>query len=643
MRAYGMRLHARAPARARVHMCVYARAARARDRRAEAGTRESACADNIKKVDKYGGFKLEYVEVHSSSIHQEREIHAAGGKGLRIVRKDMKLKGADILVNCLLEQGVDTIFGYPGGAVLDIYDALYRSGKIHHVLTAHEQGAAHAADGYARVTGKTGVCFATSGPGATNLVTGIATAYMDSVPLVAVTGNVGINFLGRDSFQEVDTTGITIPITKHNFIIKNVEDLAPAIRRAFHIANSGRKGPVLIDILKNVQTDMCEYNPATPILPSPSPVSRQQVAHAAAAIDACERPIIMAGGGCVSSGASELVKAFARKIGAPVSYTLMAKGVVPDDDPLCLGLIGMHGTVASAHTLMDSDLIITLGARFSDRVALNRDKFAEGKTVIHVDIDNAELDKNVKSDIHVMADIAETLKTLIPMVEKNGRREWLSKVDGYKKTSGTLMDYSIRAAKILQAANRIAPKDASLIADVGQHQMWAAQFYNLEEPRKFCTSGGLGTMGYSIGAGIGAAFGSGKLSVVVVGDGSLGMNMNEIMTAVTQGVPMVILLMNNGVLGMVRQWQKIFYDNRFSQTTLVRKADYAAIAEGMGAKGMKLGLGDDIDAVLGEAFAYAQENAMPVLVDCEISPDDNVLPMIKPGMTYDTQLTKMED
>ncbi len=555
----------------------------------------------------------------------------------------MKLKGADILINCLLEQGVDTIFGYPGGAVLDIYDALYRNGKINHVLTAHEQGAAHAADGYARVTGKTGVCFATSGPGATNLVTGIATAYMDSVPVVAVTGNVGIGNLGRDSFQEVDTTGITIPITKHNFIVKDVHDLAPVIRRAFHIANSGRKGPVHIDILKNVPADMCEYSPATPIMPTPNPVSKAQVMKAVDAINASERPIIMAGGGCVSSGASKLVLELARKIGAPVSYTLMAKGVVPDDDPLCLGLIGMHGTVASAHTLMDADLIIALGSRFSDRVALDRDRFASGKTVIHVDIDNAELDKNVQAGIHVMADINETLKTLVPLVDSNDRKGWMKKVAGYKKTSATMMNYSIRAAKILQAANRIAPKDANLIADVGQHQMWAAQFYPLEEPRKFCTSGGLGTMGYSLGAGIGAAFGSGKLSVVVIGDGCLGMNMNELMTAATQGVPMVVILINNGVLGMVRQWQKIFYENRFSQTTLIRKADYCAIAEGMGAKGMKLGLNDDIQTVLEAAFAYAQENCAPVLVDCEISPDDNVLPMIKPGMTYDTQMTEMDN
>ncbi|MCD8306661.1 MAG: biosynthetic-type acetolactate synthase large subunit [Clostridia bacterium] len=556
----------------------------------------------------------------------------------------MKLKGADILINCLLEQGVDTIFGYPGGAVLDIYDALYRSGKINHVLTAHEQGAAHAADGYARVTGKTGVCFATSGPGATNLVTGIATAYMDSIPIVAVTGNVGINFLGRDSFQEVDTTGITIPITKHNFIIKDVKDLAPAIRRAFHIANTGRKGPVLIDILKNVQTDMCEYTPVTPVYPEPNPVTEAQVSRAVNAINESKRPIIMAGGGCVSSGASKRVLELARKINAPVSYTLMAKGVVPDEDPLCLGLIGMHGTVASAHALMDADLIIALGSRFSDRVALNRDKFAEGKTVIHVDIDNAELDKNVTSDIHVMADINETLKTLIPLVEANDRKAWIKKVAGYVETSGTLMDYSIRACRILQAAKRIAPEDANLIADVGQHQMWAAQFYPLEEPRKFCTSGGLGTMGYSMGAGIGAAFGSGKMSVVVIGDGCFGMNMNELMTAATQGVPMVVLLMDNGVLGMVRQWQKIFYENRFSQTTITReKADYVAIAEGMGAKGMKLGLNDDIDAVLKEAFAYAQDSCTPVLVDCEISPDDNVLPMIKPGMTYDTQITSMDN
>ena len=556
----------------------------------------------------------------------------------------MKIKGADILINCLLEQGVDTVFGYPGGTVLDIYDALYRNGKINHVLTAHEQGAAHAADGYARVTGKTGVCFATSGPGATNLVTGIATAYMDSVPLVAVTGNVGINFLGRDSFQEIDICGITIPVTKHNFIVKDVTELADTVRRAFRIANSGRKGPVLIDILKNVQIEECEYAPQSPKPAQADEVPSEKLSRAVNAITESKRPIIIAGGGVISSNASALVHELAVKLDCPVAYTLMGKGCIDENDRLCLGMIGMHGTVAAVKTMLAADTVIALGTRFSDRVALNRDKFAEGKRVIHVDIDNAELDKNVTSEVHVLADVGETLKTLIPLVGKTERKSWLEEADGFKKCNALKKDTSKRAYKIISAAAKIAPADSPLVTDVGQHQMWAAQHYAVNSPRRFCSSGGLGTMGYGMGAAIGAALGTGKLSVLITGDGCLGMNMNEISTAAAYNVPMVILLMDNRVLGMVRQWQKIFYSCRFSQTDLgKRKIDFVKLAESLGAAGITVGENDDIESKLKQAFDEAEKNCRPVLVDCKISLDENVLPMIKPGMTYDTQLEKLEE
>ena len=554
----------------------------------------------------------------------------------------MKMKGADILINCLLEQGVDTVFGYPGGAVLDIYAALYRNGKINHILTAHEQGAAHAADGYARATGKVGVCFATSGPGATNLVTGIATAFMDSIPMVAVTGNVGLSMLGRDSFQEVDITGITMPITKHNYIVKDVKDLAETIRRAFYIANSGRKGPVLIDILKNVQVAECDYEPAKPYPLKEFDINMSAVEATAEVINSAKRPLIIAGGGVISAGASEYLKEFAKKLNAPVAYTLMGKGAIADGDPLCIGMVGMHGTFTATKAVISSDVIIALGSRFSDRVALNRDLFANGKKVIHIDIDNAEFDKNVKTTLHVLASIDAYLKAVLPLLEqKDGA--WMDEVLTFEQGGRLKVDTSIMAYKILKAACRIAPEGNPVVADVGQHQMWAAQYFAALRPRQFLTSGGLGTMGYSMGAAIGACFGTGKLATVVVGDGCFNMNMNELSTAVTQGVPMVILLMNNSVLGMVRQWQKIFYGRRFSQTTLDKKTDYVAFAESFGAKGLRIEREDEIESVLETAYSYAAEKCAPVLVDCRISCDENVLPMIKPGATYDTQIEKMEE
>lgn len=551
----------------------------------------------------------------------------------------MKMQGADVLINCLIEQGVDTIFGYPGGAVLDIYDALYRNGKINHILTAHEQGAAHAADGYARVTGKTGVCFATSGPGATNLVTGIATAYMDSIPMVAITGNVGLSNLGRDSFQEVDIAGITMPITKHNFIVKDVTELADTVRRAFYIASSGRKGPVLVDVLKNVQTAECEYEPATPATHKHIRTSDEKIKEAAAILNAAEKPLIMVGGGAAASGASEAVYKLSQKLNAPVAYTLMGKGVVSDKEIFNLGMMGMHGTVAAAKAVIESDCILALGTRFSDRVALNRDLFANGKKVIHVDVDNAEFNKNVPVSLTVLGDVKTCAEALLSQVE-NKDEKWIQRAISLGE--GVKTD-DCRAYEILRCASSLADKDSPLITDVGQHQMWAAQIYPVEKPRRFCTSGGLGTMGYGLGAAIGAAFGTGKLSVLVTGDGCFNMNLNELSTAVTEGVPMVILLMNNGVLGMVRQWQKIFYNHRFSQTTLKKKTDYVKFAESFGAKGILLDKNDDVKEKLSEAFTYAQKNCSPVVVDCRISGDDNVLPMIKPGATYDTQLRKMED
>lgn len=551
----------------------------------------------------------------------------------------MKMTGADILINCLIEQGVDTVFGYPGGTVLDIYDALYRNGRINHILTAHEQGAAHAADGYARVTGKVGVCFATSGPGATNLVTGIATAYMDSIPMVAVTGNVALSNLGRDSFQEIDIAGVTLPITKHNYIVKDVKELADTVRQAFYIANSGRKGPVLIDVLKNVQTAEYDYQPAKPLNAKTTAIKEEKLAAAAKVVNDSKRPLIMVGGGAAAANASADVIALAEKLNAPVAYTLMGKGVVSDKAEFNLGMLGMHGTKAAAKALIESDCIIALGTRFSDRVALNRNLFANGKKIVQIDIDNAEFNKNVPVTVTVLGDVSVCAKRLLPMLcEKDDK--WLSSA---VKNKSARTDGNCRAYEILRTAAKIAPEDSPLITDVGQHQMWAAQEYPLCQPRKFCSSGGLGTMGYGMGAAIGAAFGSGKPCVLVTGDGCFNMNLNELSTAVTQGVPLIILLMNNGVLGMVRQWQKIFYSNRFSQTTLQKKTDYVKFAESFGAKGIALNEDDDVYAKLTEAFDYATKNCSPVLVDCRISPDDNVFPMIKPGATYDTQMDKLED
>ena len=549
----------------------------------------------------------------------------------------MNLNGADILIRCLKEQGVDTVFGYPGGCVLDIYDALYRDGSIRHVLTAHEQGASHAADGYARATGKTGVCIATSGPGATNLVTGIATAYMDSVPLVAITGNVTVSNLGRDSFQEVDIAGITMPVTKHNYIVKDIRKLAATVREAFYIASSGRKGPVLIDIPKNIQTEICDYTPIEPSAYKPKAVSAESLNGVCAALERAKRPLIIAGGGCIGSGAAQNLLTFAGRIQAPVCATLMGLGAYPASDPYFLGMIGMHGTDAAAKAIRRADTVIACGMRFSDRVAGNRARFGEGKTVIQFDIDAAEIDKNVETDLSVMADLNEIFKALLPLLAQSDNRDWLKETAAYKDYAASAADARLPACRILSALHKFTDADTRIATDVGQHQMWTAQYYPFEKPRTLITSGGLGTMGFGMGAAIGACIGSGKKTVLVTGDGSFHMNLNELCTAVSQKLPLVILLMDNNCLGMVRQWQTLFYQKRYSQTTLDRKTDYVKLAEAFGAKGMTIAGEKDILPVLGAAFA---EDG-PVLVDCKIGIDDKVLPMIAPGKSFEDIITKL--
>ena len=550
----------------------------------------------------------------------------------------MKLSGADILVRCLKEQGVDTLFGYPGGTVLDIYDAIYRDGTLRHILTAHEQGAAHAADGYARATGRTGVVIATSGPGATNLVTGIATAYMDSSPLVAITGNVTVANLGRDSFQEVDIAGITMPVTKHNYIVKDIRELAPTIREAFYIANAGRKGPVLVDIPKNIQTELCEYEEKKAERHAPRRVEESALEAVRAALDKAKRPLIIAGGGCIGSGASENLLRFAKILQAPVSATLMGLGAYPASDEQFLGLIGMHGTDASAKAFRRADAVIACGMRFSDRVAGDRVKFRAGKTVIQFDIDAAEIDKNVPVDIAVMADIDEILKALLPTLKQADRKDWLKETAAYKEYEAANFDSSLPAYKILSALPSYTDADTPVVTDVGQHLMWAAQYCRIERPRRFISSGGLGTMGFGLGAAIGACVGTGRQTVLVTGDGCFHMNLNELCTAVSQKLPLVILLMDNNALGMVRQWQTLFYGKRYSQTTLDRRTDYVRLAEAFGAKGMTIAGEEDILPVLKAAFAEPG----PVLVDCKIGIDDKVLPMIAPGKSFDEIMTKLQ-
>ena len=544
----------------------------------------------------------------------------------------MELTGSQILVECLKEQGVDTVFGYPGGAILNVYDELYKhSDEIRHILTSHEQGASHAADGYARATGKVGVCLATSGPGATNLVTGIATAYMDSVPMVAITCNVGKGLLGRDSFQEVDISGITMPITKHNFIIKDAEALAPALRKAFDIARSGRPGPVLVDITKNATADKTDYEYKKPEEPRrvTDTIKDEDVEKALEMIREAERPFIFVGGGSVISGASEMVNIFAHKVNAPVCDSLMGKGAFNGTDPLYTGMLGMHGTKASNFGVAHCDLLITLGARFSDRVTGDTSRFAKKAKILQIDIDPAEINKNVLVSGSVIGDVKSVLEILNAKLPDMKHDAWVEEVEALKnKYPLKFDDDRLTGPYVVEELYRVTKGDAIITTEVGQNQMWAAQYYKYKDPRTFLTSGGLGTMGYGLGASIGAKIGCPEKTVVnVAGDGCFRMNMNEIATAARYQVPIIELVLNNHVLGMVRQWQTLYYGQRYSSTVLDDQVDFVKLAEAMGAVGMRVTKKEEVAPALEKAIAMGR----PVVLECVIDSDDKVFPMMSPG------------
>ena len=549
----------------------------------------------------------------------------------------MMLNGSQILIQSLIDQGVDTIFGYPGGSVLNIYDALYdKKDEIKHVLTSHEQGAAHAADGYARSTGKTGVCLATSGPGATNLVTGIATAYMDSVPLVAITGNVASDLIGRDSFQEVDIAGITMPITKHNFIVHDVKELASTVQLAFEIANSNRPGPVLIDIPKDITAAVCEYEKMPRFEKRPvSAPSQEQLDQALAAIKRAKRPLIYAGGGVISANACEELLVYSKKTQTPICCSAMGLSSVPYDYELYLGMIGMHGTPVANYATLNADLVIAIGARFSDRVAGNRKKFAKDAQIIHIDIDASEISKNVSCDMALVGDAKQILDCFNKALDDQNHEEWCktlidfrTKIGLKKPSEGDKVD----PRDFIYTLHKLLGDDAIIVTDVGQHQMITAQYYQYSKPRSFISSCGLGTMGYGMGAAIGVKTAHPDRPVVLItGDGSFHMNMNEMACAVSQNLPLVVLVFNNSVLGMVRQWQTLFYKKRYSQTSINRQTDFVKLAEAFGAKGYRIALRSEIEAVMKEALACGK----PCIIDCIIDPDDGVYPIIPPGKGAD--------
>ena len=544
----------------------------------------------------------------------------------------MQLNGAEIVIECLKEQGVDTVFGYPGGAILNVYDELYKHrDEIRHILTSHEQGAAHAVDGYARATGKVGVCLATSGPGATNLVTGIATAYMDSIPVVAITCNVGVPLLGKDSFQEIDIAGVTMPITKYSFIVKDVNQLADTIRKAFRIAKMGRPGPVLIDIPKDVTAKKAEYEKENPGVYNRefTHIDEKEIAAAAEMIRVSEKPFIFVGGGAVLSEASKELKEFVEKMDAPVTDSLMGKGAFPGIDPRYTGMLGMHGTKASNYGVSECDLLVVVGARFSDRVTGNTSTFAKNAKILQIDIDPAEMNKNIIIDQGVVGDIKAVLRKLNEVLPQQDHTEWMKKIQDYKeKYPLKYHDGVLTGPFVVEEIYRQTKGDAIITTEVGQHQMWAAQYFKYTKPRTLLTSGGLGTMGYGLGAAIGAKTGCPDKTVInVAGDGCFRMNMNELATAVRHEVPVIEVVINNHVLGMVRQWQDLFYDERYSATVLRDAVDYVKLAEAMGAEGMRATTQEEFR----EAFAKALASGRPVLIDCMIDCDDKVWPMVAPG------------
>lgn len=554
----------------------------------------------------------------------------------------MLLTGAEILIKSLLDEGVETIFGYPGGAVLNIYDELYKyKDQVHHVLTCHEQGAAHAADGYARATGKVGVCLATSGPGATNLVTGIATAYMDSIPMVAITGNVAKPLLGKDSFQEVDITGITMPITKHNYIVKDVKELQSIIRDAFYIAQEGRPGPVLIDIPKDITADKTQYTKLIPkeVIRKSEYITEKSLQEAVELINQSKKPFIYAGGGVGISEATQELISFAEKIGAPVSTSLMCMAEFPNDHELYTGMIGMHGTKASNIAATKCDLLITLGARFSDRVISHQNHIKNAK-ILQIDVDPAEINKNVKVDTCIVGDLKVALDQLIPLIEEKKNEEWLNTINNLKEEKKLPSNCEITPELFFDKLNQLNDGSFIISTEVGQHQMWTAQYFKFKEPRTFLTSGGLGTMGYGLGAAIGAQTGMpGKRVFNIAGDGSFGMNCNELVTAVKNKLPLIQVVMNNNCLGMVRQWQNLFYEERYSETTLDRPTDYVKLAEAFGAKAFRITKEEEIDDILSKALASTEG---PVLIDYVINSNKKVFPMVAPGAPIN-QIISEED